>query len=192
METALLALMSSEPHIGAGEFRFFHNGERAKLLELVRSVNPQNMAEIGINIGRTAQFMLANVPSIKRYFGIDLLPMSKPTLGIQWREVPQHAGHLVQADCRVSLHVTSRGSFDLTPDHFHKMIDVIFIDGDHSKKAVRHDSELARAWVRPGGIIIWHDYRNTAVQVTAVIDDYIDEGHPIHVVPGTWLAYERH
>ena len=67
----------------------------------------------------------------------------------------------------------------------------MFIDGDHSAVGVLHDSELARALIRPGGIIVWHDYTNAAVEVTQVLDHFAAEGWRISHFPGTWLAYLR-
>lgn len=36
-------------------------------------------------------------------------------------------------------------------------VDVLFIDGDHSYGGVRNDWELYHHFVRPGGIVAWHD-----------------------------------
>jgi len=37
------------------------------------------------------------------------------------------------------------------------LLDVLFIDGDHSYEGVKKDFELYSQFVRPGGIIIFHD-----------------------------------
>lgn len=36
--------------------------------------------------------------------------------------------------------------------------DLIFVDGSHARSYVQNDSEKALRMVRPGGIILWHDY----------------------------------
>ena len=41
------------------------------------------------------------------------------------------------------------------------LIDVLFIDGDHSYDGVRQDYEMYRSLVRPGGIIAFHDIIHT-------------------------------
>jgi hypothetical protein len=57
---------------------------------------------------------------------------------------------------------------------------------------VLQDSRTARALVRQGGVIVWHDYRNGAVEVTPVLDRLAaDEGWPLLHVEGTWLAFLR-
>jgi hypothetical protein len=37
--------------------------------------------------------------------------------------------------------------------------DLIFVDGSHAYSYVKSDSEKALRMVKPGGIILWHDYR---------------------------------
>jgi hypothetical protein len=72
-----------------------------------------------------------------------------------------------------------------------EMCDAVFIDGDHSEKAVLHESRLARALVRPGGMICWHDYNNPAVEVTQALNSLIGEGWKIESIPNSWLAFMR-
>jgi predicted O-methyltransferase YrrM len=70
--------------------------------------------------------------------------------------------------------------------------DAVFIDGDHGCLAVEHDSALARALVRPGGIIVYHDYHELGtVDVKPVLDLLHRGGRNIEHVEGTWLAFER-
>ncbi len=47
--------------------------------------------------------------------------------------------------------------FDETP--YLASCDLIFVDGSHTYSYIRSDTEKALRMVRPGGIIIWHDYR---------------------------------
>jgi predicted O-methyltransferase YrrM len=104
--------------------------------------------------------------------------------------VPAQAGRVAAADARFFVLVREGGSGTLTP-HDLEPCDAVFIDGDHSEGAVRHDSHLARALVRPGGIIVWHDYLNPSVEVTKALGTLRDEGWPIESVDNTWLAFVR-
>jgi hypothetical protein len=36
--------------------------------------------------------------------------------------------------------------------------DLVFVDGSHAYSYVRSDSEKALALVKPGGLVLWHDY----------------------------------
>jgi predicted O-methyltransferase YrrM len=169
---------------------YLGSGETAVVVSLVYSVRPRVMIEFGCNTGRTAKAVLDNVSSLQRYIGIDVPPSHQPTLECQVREVPMRAGFCPD-DRRFWLLVRNRGSLGLTPSDM-EPCDAAFIDGDHSAAAVRHDSELARSLTRAGGIIVWHDYGNPAVEVTAVLDRlHQDERWPIHHVENTWLAFLR-
>lgn len=47
--------------------------------------------------------------------------------------------------------------FDETP--YAGQFDLIFVDGSHAKSYVESDSQKALRMVKPGGIVLWHDYR---------------------------------
>ncbi|MBN2038217.1 MAG: class I SAM-dependent methyltransferase [Chitinispirillaceae bacterium] len=47
--------------------------------------------------------------------------------------------------------------FDETP--YRAAFDMIFIDGSHAYSYVENDTGKAFAMLKPGGIILWHDYR---------------------------------
>lgn len=171
--------------------RFLNPGELEVLIALVRSVNARHVIEFGVNVGRTAKAILANVVTVEDYTGIDVTPDYRPSKAVQRHEVPDRPGELVTCDPRFRLIVTPRGSLDLTADDL-QLCDAAFIDGDHGHEAVMHDTALAGALVRSGGIIIWHDYHDLGtVDVKTVLDAYYRAGHAIVHVAGTWLAFER-
>jgi predicted O-methyltransferase YrrM len=161
--------------------------DTARIVALVKSVNAKVMIEFGCQEGRTAWAILASVPTLQDYFGIDVPPDYIPRLD-QWDEIPKSAGLLVENDPRFRLVIRRRGSFDLRWQDL-PFCDAVFIDGDHSLEAVIHDSELARALVRSPGVIIWHDYGNPTVEVTEALDSLAHKGWPIRVIRDTWLAF---
>lgn len=161
------------------------------LIHLIRSVEARTVVEFGCNNGRTAAAVLRNVPDIERYVGIDVLPGYSFACKVQAQEIPAKAGELAAGDVRFELVVRQRGSFDLGAADL-PACDVVFIDGDHSRAAVMNDRALAKAIVRPGGLIIYHDDNGLeVVDVSSVLDSLADEGADIVHVAGTWLAYER-
>jgi len=168
-----------------------NKGELETLVALVRSVCPHHVIEFGVNVGRTAKAIMANVDGVERYTGIDVAPGYVPAKAVQRNEVPAHPGELVAADPRFQLVIRPRGSLDLTAADL-APCDAAFIDGDHGREAVLHDSALARALVRPGGIIVYHDYHDLGtVDVKDVLDEMSQAGNPIMHVEQTWLAFER-
>jgi predicted O-methyltransferase YrrM len=168
--------------------RYLGAHETAILLALIRSVAPKVMIEFGCNLGTTAARVLENVPSLKRYIGIDVPPHYSTALECQQSEVPGNAGRDAAHDPRFFLLMAP--SQTLTAWHL-EPCNAVFIDGDHSEQAVLHESRLARRLVRKGGVIIWHDYQNPAVEVTAALDKLCEEGWPISCVKESWLAFMR-
>jgi len=177
--------------------RFMNPGELEALIALVRGVNPKGVLEIGVNGGRTAKAILDHVDGIECYQGIDVLPGYVPEKMVQRKEVPDNPGSVASHDKRFELILKKNGSLDLKPEDL-KPCDAVFIDGDHGRKAVLNDTALAKALVRPGGIIIWHDYHGLTdrqgkcvVDVRDVLDEMHSKGEPILHVADTWLAFLR-
>jgi predicted O-methyltransferase YrrM len=171
--------------------RFMNEGELEALVTLVDSVNPKGVLEFGINTGRTAQAILEYVPGIEQYIGIDV-PMGYVTNAqVQRGEVPKVAGELVLHDERVQLIVREGGSHAVFPTDL-PYVDAVFIDGDHSRSGVEHDTMLALQRARPGGIIVWHDYHDLGtVDVREVLNEKFKRGWDLRHVEGTWLVYGR-
>lgn len=161
------------------------------MVALLNSVAPRSMIEFGCRDGCTAGVLLRNVVSLERYTGIDV-PMSyQPGLDHQRQETVADPGRYALSDPRFELVIRDRGSLDLGPQDL-PACDAAFVDGDHSERVVDHDSELARALVRPGGIIIWHDYASIHFDdVTRVLTRLHHQGWPLIAIEGTWLAFLR-
>ena len=175
-----------------GSRRFMNPGELEALVALMDGAT--RVIEFGCNEGRTAKVLMRHVPTIKRYVGIDVLPGYITDKPVQRREVPADPGHLAKGDPRFQLFVSERGSFDfkLEPRNPELVFDAAFIDGDHGWRGVLHDTMLARQLVRPGGIIVWHDYHDRGnVDVREVLEILHVTGSKISAVEDTWLAFER-
>jgi len=171
--------------------RYLNAGELEVLIALVASVSPKHVLEFGVNEGRTAAAILEYVPGIVQYVGVDVLSGYVTPLPVQRNEVPERPGHLAAHDPRFHLILRPDGSRNLRPTDLVEF-DAVFIDGDHSARGVIHDTALARGVLRPGGIIIWHDYHNLGtVHVREVLHQMHAEGDSIFHVANTWLAFER-
>jgi predicted O-methyltransferase YrrM len=167
---------------------YLNAGEMEVIADLVAEVEAKTMLEIGCRDGRTARVLLQNVPTLERYIGVDIPKTSIPTLPHQRSEQVSIPGYYAKGDPRFELILRERGSLDLSPDELPDC-DAVFIDGDHSEGAVLCDSHLAATIVRPGGVIIWHDAFNGAVEVKRVLDRLHMQGWGIENVPDTWIAY---
>lgn len=146
-----------------------------------------------MNVGRTAQAMLEYCPTLQHYEGVDVPMGYVPEKAVQRNEIPLVPGELVNRDPRFKLIVRLTGSHELVPQDL-SPCDAIFIDGDHSRKGVMNDTSLALELIRPGGIVIWHDYHDLG---TVDVREVLHEMHakfpdmPLRHVPGTWIVYCR-
>jgi predicted O-methyltransferase YrrM len=170
---------------GSTTRKYMQPGEQEVLLALVASVAPKIMVEIGVNEGLTALAVLQHIPSIETYVGIDVDASYRFEIPAQQIERPNQPGVLVTGDPRFQLKMYGAADATMPP-----AADVVFIDGDHGRKSVLTDSIYATALVRPGGIIIWHDYGNPTVEVTGVLNKLQQSRDLVHVT-GTWLVFER-
>ncbi len=60
-------------------------------------------------------------------------------------------------------------TFEFAP--YTEAMDLVFIDGNRQYEYVMSDSENGRRMLRPGGLLVWHDY-NYADSVTDAVDDF--------------------
>lgn len=167
-------------------------GELEVLCALVDSVKPTRVVEFGCNMGRTAKVLMREVKSIVSYVGVDVLPGYQFKCQVQKNEIPFNPGGFALDDVRFELVLRDRGTLDLRREDL-GTCDVVFIDGDHSYDAVIHDSVLANSIVRPGGMIIWHDYHGQpVVDVRRALEEIAEGGVKIQYVKDTWLAFYCH
>jgi hypothetical protein len=64
--------------------------------------------------------------------------------------------------------------------------DMVFIDGCHYRDYVKADTENALKHIRPGGVIVWHDYGDIK-DVSRVVDETARR-ITVRVIRGTRLA----
>lgn len=125
--------------------------------------------EIGVNQGGTAVNVCMNNP--ERYiYGVDFIGQST-----------MHANQIVeQPNSRSVAHLCKdMRNFNLIlhnsrtvkiPDN----IGMVFIDGDHSYQGVKADTENILRQVKPGTVIMWHDYINNLHPEYMAVNKYID------------------
>lgn len=129
------------------------------LSALLLALKPKRIFEIGTFRGASSQMMLRLLPKVEvisiafvndeatRKFNNDELAV-------------EDVGALVSAENRPRYTQLIGDSHKIDPEAFvrdHGRMDLVFIDGDHSREGVRQDTELARAILAKGGAIAWHD-----------------------------------
>lgn len=103
----------------------------------------KSVLEIGTNTGGTAVAFATVVHSLVVTIDIDPIADQKALL----RLTPN-----VCFETGDSRGIRSR---------FGKLVDCLYIDGDHSEEACRTDYELYKDLVKPGGMIAFHDIANS-------------------------------
>lgn len=132
------------------------------LCALAASMKCGKFFEIGTCGGLTAYNIAQNIPGT--VYTLDLpAGESKTVLSHEQAEqnfmgTPDHARFWVGKPEEKKI-VSLRGDsarFDFTP--YEKQIDFVFVDGSHAYDYVVSDSKKALSLLRPGGVIVWHDY----------------------------------
>lgn len=77
-----------------------------------------------------------------------------------------------------------------------RKVDVLFIDGDHSRKGVQEDWDNYKGFVKPGGMVIFHDwsferekpFRDDVQGAGILCWGLVDEGWTVHSIPDTKIG----
>lgn len=147
------------------------------IMQLTVMLQPKAIFEIGTSQGRMTALMAMNLPETSVIHTLDLPPDAS---------VPEHASdlHLIELAKR-ELGITFRGThwegrikqllgnsatFDFSP--YYDAIDLVSIDGSHSLPFVLSDTLQAFRMIRPGGVLLWHDYESMRSEygVSRVVD----------------------
>jgi predicted O-methyltransferase YrrM len=82
-------------------------------------------------------------------------------------------------------------AFDETP--YLDSCDLIFVDGSHAYSHVWSDSQKALRMLRPGGILLWHDYRGRqrAEGVFRALNEIARNRPLVHLAGTSLIAYRR-
>jgi predicted O-methyltransferase YrrM len=69
--------------------------------------------------------------------------------------------------------------------------DVVFVDGSHAHSYVVSDSAKALRMVRPGGIVLWHDYNSATKGVFRALNELSKRLPLVHLRGTDLVAYRR-
>src|ERR1035441_2889937 len=162
------------------------------LCAIERFIGATNVLEVGTYDGNTALNLAANLCGEGRVTTMDLPPdwggrfvhevpdshwnvTDRQKVGAQYRNtsyerrIKQILGDSASVDWQ-----------DLNPP-----FDLIFIDGCHYSEYVRADTKNALTNLRPGGIVVWHDYGDIK-DVSRVVDEAAQR-MTAYVIRGTRL-----
>jgi predicted O-methyltransferase YrrM len=162
------------PHPGCVRFV-----ELLFLALLVRHVRPHRVFEFGTLQGRTTLNLALNLPDSSHIFTLNLRVEDQERFD-GWHKqdellVKENHGKIGQLfrETEVEHKITQLWGDSLTLDvtPYRGTVDFIFIDGNRQYEYVMSDSENGRQMLRPGGLLVWHDY-NYVDSVTDAVDDF--------------------
>lgn len=137
-----------------------HRMDIEALAAALLACQPKRVFEIGTYRGASSEMMLRLLPEAEV---ISIAFVSESTGKRQFNNDElgvQDVGALVSPANRGRFTQLIGDSHKIDPAAFvrdHGPMDLVFIDGDHSREGVRQDTDLARAILAKGGAIAWHD-----------------------------------
>jgi predicted O-methyltransferase YrrM len=137
-----------------------HRNDVEALAAALLACKPKRIFEIGTYRGASSEMMLRLLPEA-RLISIAFVSGTKSGTRFNNDELGvEEVGALVSPVNRPRFTQLIGDSHQIDPRAFvldHGRMDMVFIDGDHSREGVRLDTALARAILAPGGAIAWHD-----------------------------------
>jgi SAM-dependent methyltransferase len=136
------------------------------------SVRADGILEVGCFTGRTSALLAHFVQTLHRpaplTFVDPFLPQFMPGFDMHAakREFMRRLNEI-----GTPYRLVEKRTIDTTPADRPPSIDLLHVDGDHSRVAVETDLRLLLPLVRPGGIACFHDYGRAAFEVTGVVDE---------------------
>jgi len=162
------------PHPGCVRFV-----ELLFLALLVRHMRPHRVFEFGTLQGRTTLNLALNLPTTSRIFTLNLCVENQQSFD-GWHKqdellVRENHGNIGRLfwEAEVEHRITQLWGDSLTFDFtsYKEAMSFVFIDGNRQYEYVMSDSENGRRMLRPGGLLVWHDY-NYVDSVTDAVDDF--------------------
>jgi cephalosporin hydroxylase len=139
-----------------------HVDELTQFSVIVRKLQPRRLVEIGTAQGGVFWLLCQLSQEDAILVSVDLPPEErfsggmKVAIDIQKMKRPNQAVHAVSGSSHDPA-IRDRVKWIFAGE----LIDVLFVDGDHSYDGVKQDYEMYRSLVRPGGIIAFHDIVDT-------------------------------
>ena len=125
------------------------SSEILALASFLAERRPDIYLEIGTANGGTHFLIRHLCPTLQTSIAIDLDIHNRHLVDLLTATPRSH--YIVGS----STHPRTRGRLERTLAG--RQIDTLFLDGDHSYEGVKADFDLYRGYVRPGGIIVFHD-----------------------------------
>jgi hypothetical protein len=162
--------------------------ETVCIAAIVELLQPRCVFEIGTFRGQRTALFARHVPRNAEIFTLDLEPKDiegmsmKPDKGdllyIMKDQIGEHFQTLPES-CRVTQLLGDSMTFDFSP--FYGRCDLIFVDGGHTYPLVKSDSRHAFKMLKPGGVILWHDYKLRCSETVLALNEFRPTSELFHI-----------
>jgi len=172
----------------------------AEVLCSAAASRPGPCLDLGTSFGRSAFKLATNVGPAHPVFTVNMLPEQAAAAGV-------HTTHVLSRE-QIGSYCRERGLHNVRqvyadtgnwrPDAAITDLALAFVDACHDADAVRRDSHLCWERLRPGGLLLWHDFspvqrhrhdwiRTSMLGVAAFLAD-VGHAGPVHHVRGSWIG----
>jgi hypothetical protein len=114
---------------------------RNKLIESFKYNYPQKIAEVGVQEGLFNEF-INDTLNPKELYAIDI-------------DITQYTKRVTIKDNIIAINKPSQ---NITATDFSGLLDLVYLDADHSYDAVKKDIEVLKDLIRPGGYFVFNDF----------------------------------
>jgi cephalosporin hydroxylase len=147
-------LFNFDSPIGLYSLRTFQTkSEISELFNMVDDLKPRVIGEIGADMGATLYLWSKILPPNGRLVSIDLPRLYRKSVNRFIKSFfPRQRINFIREDSHSTRCLQQVGGILQG-----EKIDFLFIDGDHSYEGVKNDFAMYAPFVKPGGLIAFHD-----------------------------------
>lgn len=192
--------------VGRGATRVLGGASDAESWVLaVLAKGARRLFEFGTCTGKTAYLWAVNAPPDARVTTLTLPPDGAAAIALG-REDEAYAAYAAvresvcteflytgtEAEAKITQLFGDSKAFDEAP--YADACDLVFVDGSHAYSFVVSDTEKALRMVRPGGVVLWHDYHADPALVPDVhrgLGELAERLPLVHLEGTTLVAYRR-
>lgn len=167
------------------------------LSAICAALQPRNVFEFGTFTGASTLAIAANSPSDVKIHTLDIPPEDRKShrTGVG-SDIPFEfeIGQAFRGTkWESNIQILTADARKLDVSDFKQSMDLVFVDADHTYSFVKNDTEKALQMLKPGGVILWHDYRwddesPECAGVTRCVNEFHKAQGACHEIDGTRFA----
>lgn len=178
--------------------------ELCKICLISKWLRPELIVEFGTYNGMTTLQLAQNTPDSCQIVTVDIDPDSTDAASLRIGDIDgflaRKAGtfrvpvgeYFRNYPVRSRIQQLLGDSTKLNFEPWYGQANLVFIDAGHTYDYIKSDTQAARRIIRPGGVLIWHDYMQLLhPDVTRYLAELAAGGLQIYHLYGTTLAIHR-